>query len=612
MDNLYSSVSKGGCYDTNHYGPRPLPLLKQNYLGEYFTEAEKELVRQNLGIHNDSLVRKFIAEGKFFKDQKAVEGHESIETIYDAISYLFGDVDAENERILELEAESQILNKLVGTKSVPYEFDKNDKKIYLWPELKDIKEGYLYELNSSIQEAFSNIEDVRNSIGTLPDGSDVEQYILDKHNELLEIIGEYKEAFEDFEEVEGFTGNYAQANTPIKSAINDLDYRVSMAESLFSTDINLITSRIESYNNLLNNAGKRINEASSSINDLKNEIDSAKEDFSKKLGVNDTENPTGVYASLKEYNDTLTQDLNDFKLEVSTDLTGVKEEVTEIQASVEAVVEQYKQDLAAERDVLIGTPASEGVPATGMYAIIDSYKTGIREELTSEISEEITEITQAAKESANELNALLNGDVSAEEGDAARKSLEERTSELKEEITRAEATKEETLGALEEAERIASNLKEIKIKTREGVVQTSKIPTSDGPITFEMGALGFYLNGEHLRTFAPGLGHSGDSEDKMAKVITESDGTTKEYRSAFSLNYNSSDTVSAQLKTLQNGEKYRIPTLEFEAKNVIIQDGLDESTSSTSNILKIVMVTSEDYEKITKKEQNTFYFIKQS
>lgn len=607
MDNLYSSVSKGGCYDTNHYGPRPLPLLKQNYLGEYFTEAEKELVRQNLGIHNDSLVRKFIVENGLLKDQ--IPGHENISTIYGAICYLFEDLDVENKRINNLDNYSTALHKLTG-------IDKNNNANYIWPNsVNQLENGYLKELNSYIQNALNEIARVERKIGEMPDGSPVQDYINTQDDKIYEkikserayvdqIIGEYSRDLNESDEIAEPLSKYGENNYAIRPALNDIDDRLKLIEELTEGGAGEIQAGINEYKRQVVNILAQINggqlfdesntatetvpglkaDIASAENSLKTTISTIQKDLSEKLGENG-DFPTGLYADFKNYKNTLTSDFNSFEQTLSQDLndlkseignytegdipaSGLRKEVEEIQTNVSSYLEDCENTLVSKEKSLEAEAKTT----------LDTYVTNA----TADINKAVSDASQAASNAQIEANKALALVDSA-----------------KDEVNKATE-------AIEGAKAIAPNLTHVRIKTREGVEQLSAIPELDkDPITFEMGALGFYLNGEHLRTFAPGLGHSGDSEDKMATVITESDGTTKEYRSAFSLNYNSSDTVSAQLKTLQNGPEYRIPTIEFKATNVEIENG-----SKTSNKLKIAIVDTLPPE--DQRDGNTFYYIKQS
>ena len=99
---IYTSVSNADIVPCNKKGQiiksDPIPLLRNNYLGEYRTELEKEKVRQNLGIaDNISLrwenIKGFVDDStelvNYIKStqQYTSELSDEIKTIQDGLTY---------------------------------------------------------------------------------------------------------------------------------------------------------------------------------------------------------------------------------------------------------------------------------------------------------------------------------------------------------------------------------------------------------------------------------------------------------------------------------------------------------------------------------------------
>lgn len=210
IQSIYTQVSNANlvpCNRKNVVKSDPIPLLRNNYLGEYRTALEKAKVRKNLGIA-DEVVMEWGNLSGFIENQKDLVAYvenkwqyhnaisEDINTVSEALDYVIYFVTnfkSDNESIgqlkndvLRIDENIENINTLIDTtkKALQESIDGNIDSI-------ETLEKSLEETNKAIEELNKNLESINvddnilNWIKTSISGSDT---ITLEENTTLKVI----------------------------------------------------------------------------------------------------------------------------------------------------------------------------------------------------------------------------------------------------------------------------------------------------------------------------------------------------------------------------------------------------------------------------------------
>lgn len=149
IQSIYTSVSNADVVPCGKKGQTiksdPIPLLRNNYLGEYRTELEKAKVRKNLGIADNQTLQwgnifGFIEnqedlvqyiESKWVYENEISEDIKTVEQALDYVIYFVSNFKSDNETIARLDVEvKQLVNQLELTKNqLQQNIDTNSEDI---------------------------------------------------------------------------------------------------------------------------------------------------------------------------------------------------------------------------------------------------------------------------------------------------------------------------------------------------------------------------------------------------------------------------------------------------------------------------------------------------
>lgn len=177
IQSIYTSVSNADIVPCGkkgqHISSDPIPLLRNNYLGEYRTELEKAKVRKNLGIADDQSLLWGSLEGHI-EDQKDlvdyIEGKweyhhaisEDINTVAEALDYVIFFVNnfkSDNESIVQLKDDVVRIDKNIEDINTLIDTTKKALQESIDGNADDIEalEKALEETNNAIEELNKNL-----------------------------------------------------------------------------------------------------------------------------------------------------------------------------------------------------------------------------------------------------------------------------------------------------------------------------------------------------------------------------------------------------------------------------------------------------------------------
>lgn len=169
IQSIYTSVSNADIKSCGKKGQaissEPIPLLRNNYLGEYRTELEKSKVRKNLGIADDQSLQWGNLSG-FVEDQK------------DLINYV------ENKWKYSSELSEDIINVKTALDYViefVSKYKTNDEAVTELQQIVSTINTQLSELEKIVQKNTTDIDQIENNI------SEINQVINKLNNDLSAI-----------------------------------------------------------------------------------------------------------------------------------------------------------------------------------------------------------------------------------------------------------------------------------------------------------------------------------------------------------------------------------------------------------------------------------------
>lgn len=180
IQSIYTSVSNADIVPCGkkgqHISSDPIPLLRNNYLGEYRTELEKAKVRKNLGIADDQSLLWGSLEGHI-EDQKDlvdyIEGKweyhhaisEDINTVAEALDYVIFFVNnfkSDNESITQLKDDVVRIDKNIEDINTLIDTTKKALQESIDDNADDIE-----ALEKAIEETNNAIEELNKNLGSI-------------------------------------------------------------------------------------------------------------------------------------------------------------------------------------------------------------------------------------------------------------------------------------------------------------------------------------------------------------------------------------------------------------------------------------------------------------
>lgn len=204
IQSIYTSVSNADIVPCGKKGKpikcEPIPLLRNNYLGEYRTELEKAKVRKNLGIADEqSLLWGNISgtielqkdlvqyiEQKWTYTSDVAEGINTVKDALDYALYFISEYESNTEAIEELKVDISNIRTSISVlkEDLQREIDTNRKGINnLSEEIVKINEA-IVELNNAIE----NIDVDKNILNWIKNSLQNSKTIEIKDDNTLEVI----------------------------------------------------------------------------------------------------------------------------------------------------------------------------------------------------------------------------------------------------------------------------------------------------------------------------------------------------------------------------------------------------------------------------------------
>ena len=204
IQSIYTSVSNADIVPCGKKGKpikcEPIPLLRNNYLGEYRTELEKAKVRKNLGIADEqSLLWGNISgtielqkdlvqyiEQKWTYTSDVAEGINTVKDALDYALYFISEYESNTEAIEELKVDISNIRTSISVlkEDLQREIDTNRKGINnLSEEIVKINEA-IVELNNAIE----NIDVDKNILNWIKNSLQNSKTIELKEDNSLEVI----------------------------------------------------------------------------------------------------------------------------------------------------------------------------------------------------------------------------------------------------------------------------------------------------------------------------------------------------------------------------------------------------------------------------------------
>lgn len=279
IQSIYTSVSNADIVPSYNKGQKissePIPLLRNNYLGEYRTELEKAKVRKNLGIADGQSLQWGNIEG-FVEQQKDLvtyveqkwlytnEISEDIHNIKDALDYtiyFISNFKSDSESIIQLQKDVTEINETITSLegSLTKAISDNVASIEnLELEVEKINEA-IVKLNedlSTINVDANILTWVKNSLKNsktvnISEDNTLDVIISKQSGNALQIL-EYKEAIEeDLEngieaQEEVLPGIYIKDLTPEIQKNTEIITKVSTDQEALALDIQKNSETIES------------------------------------------------------------------------------------------------------------------------------------------------------------------------------------------------------------------------------------------------------------------------------------------------------------------------------------------------------------------------------
>ena len=258
IQSIYTSVSNADIVPCGKKGKpirsEPIPLLRDNYLGEYRTSLEKAKVRKNLGIADEySLLWGNIdgtieeqkdlvqyIEQKWEYKSDLVEGINTVKEAIDYSIYFISQYEANTEEIAELSQQLQNLKESVNSiqQNLSDDIQQNSQNITkLQESISSINES-ITEINESIQniDVDKNIlnwvqQSLKNSKTVeLKDDNTLEVILSTKEDNAIQLLTETQEQEEGEPIVTTLPGIYAKNLEP---KVNEIEEQVkSNSETL--------------------------------------------------------------------------------------------------------------------------------------------------------------------------------------------------------------------------------------------------------------------------------------------------------------------------------------------------------------------------------------------
>ncbi len=183
----------------------PIPLLRDNFLGEYRTELERAKVRKNLGIADESSLLWGNIDGTIEAQRDLVEYieqkwaytsdvAENIKTVKDALDYalyFIGQYESNTEEIAELTVELQNIKTSISTLETELtgKIEANEQSITTLSDAIDTINDKIGEINNSIE----NIDVDKNIANWIKNSLSNSLTIEVKEDDTLEVILSNKE-----------------------------------------------------------------------------------------------------------------------------------------------------------------------------------------------------------------------------------------------------------------------------------------------------------------------------------------------------------------------------------------------------------------------------------
>ena len=181
IQSIYTSVSNADVVPCGKKGQTiksdPIPLLRNNYLGEYRTELEKAKVRKNLGIADDQTLQwgnifgfienqedlvKYI-ESKWVYENAISSDIKTVEQALDYVIYFVSNFKSDNETIARLDIEvKQLVNQLELTKNqLQQSIDSNSGDIN---SLRQTLQDNIFSIEQSIVNINNSIQQINEDL----------------------------------------------------------------------------------------------------------------------------------------------------------------------------------------------------------------------------------------------------------------------------------------------------------------------------------------------------------------------------------------------------------------------------------------------------------------
>lgn len=181
IQSIYTSVSDADIVPCGKRGQNiksdPIPLLRNNYLGEYRTELEKAKVRKNLGIADEQSLQwgnisGFIEnqedlvnyiEGKWVYENEISEDIKTVEQALDYVIYFVSNFKSDNESIIRIDGEvKELTRQLENTKNILQQsIDTNTSDINI---LRQNLADNVFSLEQAIVSINDNIQQINNDL----------------------------------------------------------------------------------------------------------------------------------------------------------------------------------------------------------------------------------------------------------------------------------------------------------------------------------------------------------------------------------------------------------------------------------------------------------------
>lgn len=240
IQSTYTSVSNADIVPCGKKGQiiksDPIPLLRNNYLGEYRTELEKAKVRKNLGIADEYSLQWGNISG-FVESQEDLINYieskweytndisEDINTVSEALDYVIyfvSNFKSDNESIINIKGEIVQIKKLIDS-----------TKALLSTDISSVA--------SNVGILFTSISEINDQINTINDQIEILNESLKKINVDANILAWIKSSLKDSNTIEIVESNVIEAKIS-QEADNAVQINQGIYVKDYSKEISKITT----------------------------------------------------------------------------------------------------------------------------------------------------------------------------------------------------------------------------------------------------------------------------------------------------------------------------------------------------------------------------------